>query len=100
MVPTNDKLEWKEVTPAQAFTRWLDNDLLRELPMRSVQHKATDEQLCASKVKSYDPVLYTKIVAFASTIDLNGEQLTVRAKIESFAMDVVSQLLLANNDSN
>jgi ethanolamine ammonia-lyase large subunit len=45
-------------------------------------------------VKLYDPPLYAKIVAFASTIDLTQDQIKIRATIEKFIMEKVSQLLL------
>lgn len=38
-------IEWKEVTPAEAFSSWLDNPLLKDLPMKPVPHHPTDEDL-------------------------------------------------------
>lgn len=44
-------------------------------------------------VQILDPNLYRKIVAFASSIKLDDDQLKVRSNIEQFIMEVVSLAL-------
>lgn len=46
-------------------------------------------------VRTYSPALYSRIAAFASTLNLRGsDEDTIRARVESFCMAIAAEVYL------